>query len=73
MTGAVVVRDQVHPGLDDNAPVTVRAHGVLDGGDDFCIRTRPSESMSGPDRKRSHRPSAAALTPAFTSLVSFVT
>jgi len=37
MAGAVVVRDEVHPRLDDSAPVAVGAHGVLDGGDDLGI------------------------------------
>ena len=65
MAGAVVVGDEVHPRLDHYAPVTVRTRGVGDRGDDLGV-VRPSESMSGPDRNRSHRPPAVwfAFTPA---------
>jgi len=37
MTGAVVVRDEMHPRLDDHAPVTVSAHRVLYGRDDLGV------------------------------------
>ena len=38
MTGAVVVRDEVHPRLQDDAALTVRPHGILDRRDDFGVR-----------------------------------
>jgi len=37
-TGATVVRDQVHPRLQDHAPVAVGAHGVLHRRDDLGVR-----------------------------------
>ncbi len=38
MTGTVVIRDEMHPGLQDNAAVAVRPHRILDSGDDFSVR-----------------------------------
>src|SRR6266536_3488722 len=38
MTGTVVVRDEVHPRLKDDAAVTVRPHGIFDRRDDLSVR-----------------------------------
>jgi hypothetical protein len=38
MTGAIVIRNKVHPRLQDNTPITVRPDGILDSSDDFSVR-----------------------------------
>jgi hypothetical protein len=38
MTGAIVVGNKVHSRLHDNAPVTMRPHGILDRRDHLSVR-----------------------------------
>ena len=38
VTGTVVIRDQMHPRLQDNTPLTVRPHGSFDRRDDVSVR-----------------------------------
>jgi hypothetical protein len=38
MTGTARVRDEVHPRLQDDAPLTVRPHRILDRRDDISVR-----------------------------------
>jgi hypothetical protein len=60
VTGAVVVRDQVHPRLDHHVPVAVRAHGALHGVDDLGVRepervdVRPGEEPDPQSSRRGH-------------------
>jgi hypothetical protein len=60
MTGAVVVRDEVHPRLHHHAPVAVGAHGTLHGVDDLGVREpervdiRPGKEPDPQSSRRGH-------------------
>jgi len=38
MTSAIVIRDEMDPRLQDNAPVTMRPYSILDSCDNFSVR-----------------------------------
>ena len=60
MTGAVVVRDEVHPRLDHHAPVAVGPHGILYRVDDLGVRepervdVRPGQEPDPQSSRRGH-------------------
>ena len=60
MAGAVIVRDEMHPRLDDGAPVAVGPHRVLDGRDDLGVRqaervnVRPGQETKPQSACRAH-------------------
>ena len=61
MPGAAVVRDQVHPWLDDRPALAVRAHRVLDRTDD--LRAGQAQPVNvGPGHEPD--PQASAVRPA---------
>ena len=38
VTSTAVIRDQMHPGLQDSTPLAVRPHGIFDRRDDVRVR-----------------------------------